>query len=68
MTITIIDREAQEGAAHARLSFNYGNATKTWKGEKGEGGRPFETKAWMRTQKSDESSKGYTVISITPGT
>ena len=34
----------------------------------GEGGRPFETKAWMRTQKSDESSKGYTVISITPGT
>ena len=53
------------GSTHARLSFNYGNATKTWKGE---GGRPFETKAWMRTQKSDESSKGYTVISITPGT
>ena len=41
---------------------------KLGRGEKGEGGRPFETKAWMRTQKSDESSKGYTVISITPGT
>ena len=48
MTFIIIDREAQEGAAHARLSFNYGNATKTGRrvgrGRRGRRRGPFETK------------------------
>ena len=65
MTITIIDREAQEGAAHARLSFNYGNATKTGRrvgrGRRGRGG-PFETKDENTQHNNDEKRGGEKVM------